>query len=458
MIGVCKWNESGTTIETALPELSTLTDDKEEWRAVIVRFIDDNCMASYQSTSDNPFDFLVNQNNGDAIHENQVPLVRLTQMLGGVPPLEVKFRPEIRKDDHKLAKTVYTPYIDEENERERQALVNKYKFDGKAPSSIIVITTRELTEEKENDIGRAWVSHRESDSSTFWKKNNYPSLCRFLVYDYKKRGVIQKDADNLNFWLSVLLLSTNDPNDVDSSILQAYRIYTVKTILDKAKMADSFQLMADRLRDAKLTLERDIKKDLENEICDEKALPQYSIDVPVDIKIPEVEKREVSKRIFHIFSEGASTDTAVWNSQSQPIREAILSSVRSAERKLDKTADKMRGSCTIMEEEVEPLNKYQEEDMLRETDALFHRVVALQSSLPTDKVFDDDELEEASDAVKENLICRVMKKPAFISFFIVSFDAGVPIFLAYALINFFTLSGFLFVSSTLDMSDSTTAS
>ena len=56
-IGVCKWNESGTTIETALPELNSLIDDKEDWRAIIVRFIDDNCMAMCQSVPQNPYDF-----------------------------------------------------------------------------------------------------------------------------------------------------------------------------------------------------------------------------------------------------------------------------------------------------------------------------------------------------------------------------------------------------------------
>ena len=37
-IGVCKWIEAGTTIDTALPEIGNLTDDKKEWRAVIVRY------------------------------------------------------------------------------------------------------------------------------------------------------------------------------------------------------------------------------------------------------------------------------------------------------------------------------------------------------------------------------------------------------------------------------------
>ena len=56
-IGVCKWIESGTTIDTALPELRNLTDDKEEWRAVIVRYIDDSSMAAFDSDPRNPYDF-----------------------------------------------------------------------------------------------------------------------------------------------------------------------------------------------------------------------------------------------------------------------------------------------------------------------------------------------------------------------------------------------------------------
>ena len=53
-IGVCKWIEAGTTIDTALPEIGNLTDDKKEWRAVIVRYIDDNCMAAFESDVRNP--------------------------------------------------------------------------------------------------------------------------------------------------------------------------------------------------------------------------------------------------------------------------------------------------------------------------------------------------------------------------------------------------------------------
>ena len=414
-IGVCKWNESGTTIETALPELSSLTDDKEEWRAIIVRFIDDNCMAMCKSAQQNPYDFLINQEQSDEVRENDVPLVRLTQMLGGVPPLEVKFKPEIIKEEHKAPRTIYTPIVDEEKEQAHQSLVKKYQFDGKAPLSIIIVTVRDLSGGKEDNIGRAWLSHKESESSEFWKRNQYPSTCRFLVYDYEKLGPIQRDADDFNFWLSVMLLSTNE---IDSATLQAYRLYTVKTVIDKKVMSESFQAVSDRLRDAKQTLERDIRKDIENQICDEEELPEYRIEVPVALKLPAIENREVKKSSFHLLSDGALSDVAIWNKQCESIEDELVKTVRSAERTLDQTADKMRDACSFEEDEVEPLNKYQEEDMLRETDELYHNVVNIQSGLPTDKVSDDEEIVDSSESVKENLVGRVLKKPAIIAFVI----------------------------------------
>ena len=66
-IGVCKWIEAGTTIDTALPEIGSLTDDKKEWRAVIIRYIDDNCMAAFESDARNPYDFLINRNAEDSV-------------------------------------------------------------------------------------------------------------------------------------------------------------------------------------------------------------------------------------------------------------------------------------------------------------------------------------------------------------------------------------------------------
>lgn len=177
-IGVCKWNESGTTVETALPELNSLTDDKEEWRAIIIRFIDDDCMAACQSVPQNPYDFLINQNNGDDVHENDVPLVRLTQMLGGIPTIEVDFEPEVITEEHMAPRIIYTPVVDKTKAEVRRELVRKYQFDGRLPSSIIIVSVRERNDDKdsEEDVDSTWLSRRESESSEFWKRNQYPGF------------------------------------------------------------------------------------------------------------------------------------------------------------------------------------------------------------------------------------------------------------------------------------------
>ena len=317
-IGVCKWNESGTTVETALPELNSLTDDKEEWRAIIIRFIDDDCMAACQSVPQNPYDFLINQNNGDDVHENDVPLVRLTQMLGGIPTIEVDFEPEVITEEHMAPRIIYTPVVDKTKAEVRRELVRKYQFDGRLPSSIIIVSVRERNDDKdsEEDVDSTWLSRRESESSEFWKRNQYPGICRFLVYDYKKLGAVQREADNFNFWLSVRLLSTNV---VDAATLQAYRLYTVKSIIDKKKMREAFQTVSNRLRSAKQALERDVRKDIESQICEEEELPNYRVEVPVALKLPLSESREVKMKSFRLLSSGTLSDVNAWDKQRESI-------------------------------------------------------------------------------------------------------------------------------------------
>lgn len=407
-IGICKWIESGTTVDTALPELSTLTDDKKEWRAIIVRYVDDNSMAAFESDPRNPFDYLINKDADGFVEESPIPIVRLAQMLGGVPPLEIKFKPEIIKEKHKAPRTIYVPINDEEQESAHRKLIAKYRFDGKMPSSVLFITIRDKSLQDES-IGRSWIAHKESDSSEFWKRNRFPSICRFLAVDFAKQGPIQKEADDFKFWCSVMLMATNE---WDSSTLQAYRLYTLSLEMDRPAMSDSFQVLVDRLRDAKHCLEKSIKKDIENQICEEENLPEYRINVTVSPKLPKTDDCHTKQSAFGLLSRGSSSDVAIWTRQKNEVEEQFAASVRTAERTLDQTADKMRSVCSFTEEEVDPLNKYQIEDLERETDEIYHQVVNIQSKLPKGNVGNSEAVQDSAQRVKENLLGRVMAKPA----------------------------------------------
>ena len=410
-IGVCKWNESGATLDTAVPELGELTNDKDEWRAIIVRYEDDRPMSAFNCDVRNPFDFEVNKTMDEDAFESEVPLIRLTHMLGGIPAPEMKFESEQVYEKHKAPRTIYKPVVDKKRDEAYERVCKKYEFDCKLPSSIVLVTILDGYVGKET-IDTAWSDHRESNSSEFWKRNHYPSICRFLVCDFEKKGPVQRNADEFGFWMSVLLLATNV---IDSSTLQAYRLYKLNTLFNRSIMSEKFQAAVDRLKSARHVIEKEIKRDIENQLIIEDKLPDYRLEISVPINLPSDEDCSVSPKGFGMFSQGARTDIGVWNNRKKNSEEKLASAVRSAERTLDQTADRMRDNCVFFEDEVSGLDKYQVEDLTRETGDIYREIVDIQGALPTDDVSADPMITKAADNVKEYLKGRVMGSSAVLA-------------------------------------------
>ena len=135
----CRWLESGTTIDTALPELGSLTEDKEEWRAIIIRMEDGEGMQRFDTAPGNPYDFLVNREGADRTKESPVPLIRLTHMLGGVPAPELEYESRKVEEKNREPRIVYIPRRSIEKEMDYAALSRKYEFDGKLPDRKSVV-------------------------------------------------------------------------------------------------------------------------------------------------------------------------------------------------------------------------------------------------------------------------------------------------------------------------------
>lgn len=120
-----------------------------------------------------------------------------------------------------------------------------------------------------------------------------------MVYDIEKQGPIQKEADDFGFWYSVMLMAINE---WDSSTIQAYRLYKLGVFMNCEAMSESFQMLADRLRDAKRSIERSIKKDIEGYACEELELPDFKVEIPVALKIPKGDECTVKKMSFEQWS------------------------------------------------------------------------------------------------------------------------------------------------------------
>ena len=168
-------------------------------------------------------------------------------------------------------------------------------------------------------------------------------------------------------------------------------------------------MLADRLRDAKHSIERSIKKDIEGQACEELGVPDFRVEIPVALKIPKADDCTVKKMSFHLLSDGAATDTAIWEKAQRIAENELTDSIKSASRTLDQTADKMRSNCTFSDDEVLPLSKYQSEDLKSETDGIYQQIVHIQGNLPKENVSANAELQETAYRVKRNLLGRVLQ-------------------------------------------------
>lgn len=431
-IGYCRWMESGSSIDTALPELCELTKDKEEWRAVIIRVEDGSCMQQFPTVFNNPYDFEINADGADCTKESPVPLIRLTHILGGVPSPELEFECEQIIERNRAPRTIYVPKKSLEREMDHAALMRKYDFDGKLPSEIVVISLRQqMKDSLKSATRKAWQNDREINSSEFWKRNNYPSICRFLVYDYENQGPVQKDADMFNFWMSVMLLVTND---IDPSSMQAYKLYRINTLFDPQAMTQCFQQRVNRLAGARSFFDGEIKRDIERKLEEKTPTPDYQMHQGVVMDWPSSATFEVDSHKFGMTSDSHEMELRKWHAAKEAAEKGIQGVYKQSERSLDMQADAMRVWSVMQDYEVQEMNRFQEEDMTEELNQLFDDVVELQSGLPSMKVVKTKQLEELEQEVKSGIACRVERNSLFMIvgiFALMSFLGVLPAIVYY---------------------------
>ena len=410
-VGICQWVESGTTIDTALPDLHSLTDNKKEWRAIIIRTEADIAKSGMPLDTQNPYDFeSVDAFQENENGENQNDLIRLTQLLGGVPSVEKRFEPvvEERDDDSGLVPNViFKPAKNTEEENRTIRLQKQYEFDGVAPSSIILITVRLGHQYDDRDKDR--LIRDEHESSRFWQRNKYPGICRFVVFDYKKQGPFRREADRFRFWMSIYLLTINEP---DPAFLQAYRLYNVDVQFDEQEMRHAFQSTINRLNSERLSLQHANERDRKRNLQSDTELPDYRLEIPVTFQPPKVSKSQIRIKQFGMMSKSSGSEISRWAKGRGDVDKTLEKSIKIADRALDKTADHFRSDYIYDENSVECLDKYQREDLVEETDALYETIIDLQGKLPTKKEFASEEMDAFDRKVRSELKGRVQIKPA----------------------------------------------
>ena len=396
-IGVCRWVESGTSVDTALPELCAMIEEKEKWRAIIVHLEDEECMKKYERDVNNPFDFLINKEKHDCYQESVVPLVRLTHMLGGVPAPEVSYEAYEMLDGQNNSKIIYKPVVSQEKQEMYDKLVQMYEYDGKKPEDIILITIRKVEKTQNKSVVSSWTEFNEIQSSNFWENNHYSSISRFITYDLQKLGKNELEADMFKFWNIVLLLSINtiNPNE-----LQAYRLYRANIDISREILNKQIQHFALRLNGEKQYIEQVVQQELNKQLSEKKLLPNYQITIPVLLEDSKTSQLFIDKKIFHLLGQSTNDELLKWNNAKDEVEMKLRSNIKQINRKLDESAERMHGLCSVRESEVLRLNKYQKRELRDELTSLYEYILYMQKDMEIQQDSYKTQLKEKSDIVK----------------------------------------------------------
>lgn len=242
---VCEWHPEGNSVATVVPDLPQIVVDDEPWRAIVVADLRDKGIAAKDDRHfDNPFDFPESYQRGidAALEESPRPVVRLAQMLGGLPEKAVISWPDIEgmKEGRVGGAATAAPSdpeaqpsalgvslrgigIDYPATEGRYDLLDRYRLGVVRPESIVLITPREVDDdfavEKMTEISqerKRVEKHRqellakantsvltpeersELEGETpvgFWQRNDYPASVRFVVYDQRAQALPATEED-----------------------------------------------------------------------------------------------------------------------------------------------------------------------------------------------------------------------------------------------------------------------
>lgn len=363
-ISFCDWNESGTDVDSSVPGLYASISGKKEWRALIVLhpedFEDQNGKIIFDEK--NPYDYEVNfEKDGPMTEESPIPLVRLTNMLGGLPPLGVRSVEEVVAEEESDVKSVYVAEeYDEEIQRKYKTLQKVYQFKGIPPAEIVLVTTRRRSPDKTKlELKQVWKHNYESESSRFWERNGYPDLCRFVCFDMNRIDETSFEKEKFGFWMVVLTLAINQ---IPPSSLQAYRLYKMNVDISEEELTKNLNYYYERLCSANRSVARGISKIPETSFGEEEQIltPQQ---MPAIIDAFYEGKLMVHPEKIGLSKDCPQYEQYFWTRETGAAKKNLEEFLKQPRRSVDKAAFLTRSKTESFRDKEYDLDKFQVEDL-----------------------------------------------------------------------------------------------
>ena len=280
-IDFCFWDEDGTEPKDTIKELTGIVHGVKEWRALIALPPNEDLSKSekqyLKTREDNPFDFLCNCDPEPMIKESEVPLIRLSQMLGGVPLINRHFS----TDENGNTQVVESRETLEEYQDVWNELDNKYSLPYDMPETLFLFSARHpkriiIPELTDIEI----LNRHEIDSSMFWYRNRYPAKARFLVQDCAIPGNAHHAEDLFCFWMTALTIALNP---IPSGMFEAYKIYHAKAVVSRDEIHQVFSDYYHRLSNIRFAAEKQVieLRKLAQMNRKQDSLPEYQHEIRV---------------------------------------------------------------------------------------------------------------------------------------------------------------------------------
>ena len=422
-VALCQWNQAGTSLANALPDLGALIADQQDWRAIVVWLPETSTTTTGCPITDqpNPFDFDPKALDPSPPAESREALVRLSHMLGGFPFIEpMRFqRTEPTAKERaaippRLLEPHYMPVEWPEADKERQAyLVERYRLHFKEPSEVILVSPKIIDESSDDPTPTSTTIIQENQASTFWRRNNYPSLCRFITAKVYHPSHVRYEASLFDFWLGVLTLATND---IPASALQGYRLYEMETIVDKDKLADSIsyvinrETVAQKSLTAALAATEDVTIPLNEDVLTGEDVPLTFGEI-TDAPSAETDHFGLAIDCRHddpVFTE----DPPAWFDTVNQIAHYLKFFLRAPQRTLQAAAAQVRDRAEAFAGKPQVLDQWQLKDLDEAIDALGWQAVTPARAYLLDFDAARDRLEPRDTAVQGRINVRIPRHTA----------------------------------------------
>lgn len=383
-IAFCFWDENGDDVSSSVLKLSETVRGITRWRAIVALPLDAGMEEKElsQSCRTNPFDYAENSDPEPKVRESEIPLIRLAQMLGGVPLPSMHYEGTTKIDSTGTCLRIMRREDEDSLAREQDAweeINTKYSFDFDRPASLYLFAARirreiEIPEATDQEI----LDRHESDSSLFWYRNRYPARARFLIQDCSRPRHARYHQDLFCFWMTVMALALND---MPSGMLEAYKLYQVKAAVDPDQLHRVFSDYYNRLGNIQFVASKNIielqKSAQYAREMDE--LPHYQATVPVEFHVDETGGMLIPDKGIGFAGDCPIDEEPWWQASVEAGLQQLRRIFRSLQIVLDRASISCRYGAHVMDSEIHELDEYQVQDMQEELTDLENEILVFNT-------------------------------------------------------------------------------